>query len=240
MAEAKAAAAAIEISRLSKSFNHRPALRGIDLTVSQGESVVVFGPNGAGKTTLLKILATVMNPTSGSAAIDGFDIKKEADEVRRRIGVVSHHSFLYGSLTARENLEFYARLQDIPDPGGRAREVAALVNMTSRLHDRVATFSRGMQQRISIARALLHKPSVLLMDEPETGLDQHAISMLWSLLAEGGQTILLTTHSLERGLELADRVIILNKGRIVLETPGEEIDLAGCKQAYLELTGDRP
>jgi len=231
---------AIKISRLTKSFNHRPALRGIDLEVARGESAVIFGPNGAGKTTLLKILATVMKATSGDISIEGFDLKKNADEIRRRIGVVSHHSFLYESLTARENLEFYARLQDIADPAGRAREVAAMVGMTARLDDRVGTFSRGMQQRISIARALLHQPSVLLMDEPETGLDQHAISMLWSLLAEGGHTILLTTHSLERGLELADKVIILDRGKIVLEKPGREIDLNSCKQAYLELTGDRP
>ena len=240
MVEATPGKPAIEINRLIKSFNHRPVLRGIDLKVNRGESVVIFGPNGAGKTTLLKILATVMKPTSGDITIEGFDLKKDADEVRRRIGVVSHQSFLYGSLTAYENLEFYARLQDIQNPGRRAKEVAAMVNMTARLGDRISTFSRGMQQRISIARALLHKPSVLLMDEPETGLDQHAIAMLWSLLSQGGHTILLTTHSLERGLELADRVIILNKGKIVLEKPGREIDLKGCKQAYLELTGDRP
>ena len=231
---------AIEIRQLSKSFNHRPALRGIDLEVQKGEAVVIFGPNGAGKTTLLKILATVMKPTTGDVTIDGFDLRQNPDGIRRRIGVVSHHSFLYGSLTARENLEFYARLQDTPDPTQRAEEVAAMVNMKARLDDRVGTFSRGMQQRIAIARALLHKPSVLLMDEPETGLDQHTIAMLWSLMAEGEYTIVLTTHSLERGLELADRVVILNRGRIVFEAPGSELNLAGCKQSYLELTGDRP
>ncbi len=231
---------AIEIKRLTKSFNHRPALRGIDLKVNPGETVAMFGPNGAGKTTLLKILATVMNPTSGNVAIEGFDLKKDADEVRRRIGVVSHHTCLYGSLTAFENLEFYARLHDIPNPTSRAREVAAMVNMTARGDDRVSTFSRGMQQRISIARSLLHSPSVLLMDEPETGLDQHAISMLWSLLAGGKQAILLATHSLEHGLELADRVIILSKGKIVLDKPASDIDLKSCKESYFELTGDRP
>ncbi len=231
---------AIEIRRLTKSFNHRPALRGIDLEVKRGEAVVVFGPNGAGKTTLLNILATVMKPTTGDVVIDGCDIRKDPDGIRRRIGVVSHRSFLYSSLTARENLEFYARLQDISDPARRTEEVAAMVNMKARLDDRVGTFSRGMQQRIAIARALLHKPSVLLMDEPETGLDQQAVAWLWSLLAEGEYTTVLTTHSLERGLELADRVVILNRGRIVLEAPGSELDLTGCTQTYLELTGDRP
>lgn len=239
--EAKAAprALAIEVRQLTKSFNYRPALRGIDLEIGRGESVVIFGPNGAGKTTLLKILATIMNPTSGTATIDGLDLKQDAEEVRRRIGVVSHHSYLYNSLTAYENLEFYARMHDIAQPGERAREVAALVNMTTRLNDRVGTLSRGMQQRLSIARSLLHKPSLLLMDEPETGLDQQAIAMLWSILHQGEHTILLTTHSLERGLELGDRLVILNRGRIVFEKPRDELDLETLRQAYQQHTGAR-
>ena len=236
-AKSAARARAIEIHRLTKSFNHRPALRGVDLEIGRRETVVIFGPNGAGKTTLLKILATIMNPTSGTATVDGLDLKKDADEVRRRIGIVSHHSYLYKSLTAFENLEFYARMYDITQPDRRAREVAALVNMTARLNDRVDTFSRGMQQRISIARSLLHKPSLLLLDEPETGLDQQAIAMLWSILHQGEHTILLTTHSLERGLELADRVVILNRGRVVFEKPRDELDLETLKRAYQQHTG---
>jgi heme exporter protein A len=227
----------IRIDQLTKLFNHRPALKSIDLQVKQGETVVVFGPNGAGKTTLLKILSTVMKPTSGRIVINGFDLKKDADEIRRHIGVVSHHTSLYGNLTACENLEFYACLYDIKDTKQRAMEVATMVGMTTCLHDRVETFSRGMQQRISIARSLLHNPTILLMDEPETGLDQHAVSMLWSLLARGEYTILLTTHSLERGLELADRVIILNRGQIVLNKPAGEIDPKNCRQVYFDLTG---
>lgn len=230
---------AIEIRRLSKSFDHRPVLTGINLEVQQGEAVVIFGPNGAGKTTLLKIMSTVMKPTSGDVVIEGYDLRKDPGGIRRHIGVISHHSLLYDSLTARENLEFYAHLQDVPDSAQRIEEVAAMVNMKTRLDDRTGTFSRGMQQRITIARALLHKPSVLLMDEPETGLDQRSIDMLWSLLAEGEYTIILTTHSMERGLELADRAVILNRGRMVLEASGTELDLPGCKKAYLELTGDR-
>jgi ABC-type multidrug transport system ATPase subunit len=178
-----------------------------------------------------------MNPTSGTATIDGLDLKKDADEVRRCIGIVSHHSYLYKSLTAFENLEFYAHMYDIVQPDRRAREVAALVNMTARLHDRVDTFSRGMQQRISIARSLLHKPSLLLLDEPETGLDQQAIAVLWSILHQGDYTILLTTHSLERGLELADRVVILNRGGVVFEKPRDELDLETLRQAYQQHTG---
>ncbi len=239
MTKNHSSAPVIQIKRLTKTYNHRPALNEIDLAVKQGETVVIFGPNGAGKTTLLKILSTVIKPTSGNVTINGLDLKKDADEIRRHIGVVSHHSSLYGSLTAYENLEFYARLYDIKNTKERCREVASMVGMTACLHDRVNTFSRGMQQRIAVARSILHNPSILLMDEPETGLDQQAISMLWSLLGQGTFTIILTTHSLERGLELADRVIILNRGKIALEKPGLDIDLKMCKQLYFELTGNR-
>ncbi len=239
MTETQTTEPVIQINQLTKSYNHRPALNNVNLQVQKGETVVIFGPNGAGKTTLLKILSTAIKPTSGRVSINGFDLKKDADEIRRCIGVVSHHSSLYGSLTACENLEFYALLYDIVNIRQRAREVAATVGMTSCLHDRIDTFSRGMQQRIAIARSILHNPSVLLMDEPETGLDQQAVSMLWSLLEKGEYTILLTTHSLERGLELADRVIILNKGKISLEEPAGDMDLKSCRQAYFDLTGRR-
>ncbi|MEE8204419.1 MAG: heme ABC exporter ATP-binding protein CcmA [Dehalococcoidales bacterium] len=242
MAEARAASPApeVEVRGLTKSFNHRPALRGIDLDIGPGESVVIFGPNGAGKTTLLKILATIMNPSSGTVLVDGLDCKKNAEEVRRRIGIVSHHTYLYNSLTAYENLEFYARMYDVPRPRERAYEVAAMVAMTARLHDRVGTLSRGMQQRLSIARSLLHKPSLMLMDEPETGLDQQAISMLWAILHEEGEakrTVILVTHSLERGLELGDRLVILNRGRVVFQKPRQDLDLNSLRQAYQQSTG---
>ncbi|MGI2335098.1 MAG: ABC transporter ATP-binding protein [Dehalogenimonas sp.] len=227
----------ITVHQLVKTFNHRPALKEVGFKVDRGEKVVIFGPNGAGKTTLLKILATVMKPSSGTVKIGGLDINKGAEQIRRQIGVVSHQSYLYSGLTAYENLEFYARLHDIADPAQRVKEMAELVGMTSRLYDRVDTFSRGMQQRISIARSLLHNPSVLLMDEPETGLDQQAIATLWGILHESGRTILLATHSLERGMEIADKVIILHKGKIALEAPVSELNLANCRQSYFELTG---
>lgn len=227
----------IEVNRLVKSFNHRPALKGIDLRIPQGQTMVVFGPNGAGKTTLLKILATVMKPTSGQVRINEVSLNENPDAVRRQIGVVSHQSFLYGSLTASENLEFYCRLHDVANPRQRAAEAAAMVGMTYRLNDRVDTFSRGMQQRVSIARSLLHRPSILLMDEPETGLDQQGIVMLWDLIRREGTTVILTTHNMERGLELADRVVIMNKGKIALDASATAIDLDGCKNAYFELTG---
>ena len=241
MEEANSAsqAPAMEIQGLTKSFGNRRVLRGIDFVVERWESLVILGPNGAGKTTLIKMLATIMNPSSGRILVDGLNLKDNAEEIRRRIGVVTHQTFLYSNLTAFENLEFYSRMYDVPRRKERIREVVAMVGMTSRLHDRVGTLSRGMQQRLSIARSLLHKPAIMLLDEPEAGLDQRAISMLWEALpAEGGEkgTIILTTHNLERGLELGNRLLILDKGKIVYQGSTQALDLAGLKKIYRDST----
>ena len=227
----------VTVEGLTKTFNHRPALKGVDLQVRQGEKVVIFGPNGAGKTTLLKILSTVMKASSGRVTVNGLDLKKNADDIRRQIGVVFHQSFLYPNLTARENLEFYARLYDIDEPEKRVAEKVELVGMSRRLDDRLDTFSRGMQQRITIARSLLHNPSILLMDEPETGLDQQSIGALWSILQEQDRTILLTTHNFERGLDIADRVIILNRGKVAFDSQKKTLNISSCRETYYELTG---
>ncbi|HJX13866.1 MAG TPA: heme ABC exporter ATP-binding protein CcmA [Dehalococcoidales bacterium] len=235
-----APAQAIAVQELKKSFGHHLALNGVDFRVARGEAVVVFGPNGAGKTTLIKILATIMNPSSGRIFIDGMSAKDSAEKIRRRIGVITHQTFLYGTLTAYENLEFYGRLYDVPRRKERIHEVVETVGMTSRLHDRVGTLSRGMQQRLSIARSLLHKPPIMLLDEPETGLDQQALVVLREALrAEDGarRTVVLTTHNLERGLELGDRLLILARGRIVYEGVTASLDLAGLREAYHQSTG---
>ncbi len=234
---------AIEVTGLTKSYSNRLALGGIDLKVGQGEYVVIFGPNGAGKTTLIKTLATIIRPTSGEVLVDGLNLKDRPEDVRRRIGVVTHHTFLYGQLTGYENLDFYGRLYDIPRRPDRINEVAELVEMTTRLHDRVDSLSRGMQQRISIARALLHQPSVMLLDEPETGLDQRAISILWSAMMPAGmnkRSVILTTHNLEHGFELGERLIILDKGKIAYECLKPSLSLAGLKEAYHTATRTQP
>ncbi len=224
---------AIEVKKLTKSFDERLVLRGVDLKVEAGESVVIFGPNGAGKTTLIKVLATIMYPTSGTVLIDGFDIKNEAEKVRQRIGVVGHNTYLYTNLTAFENLDFYRRLYGLPRE--RVFEVADTVGMKSRLHDRISTLSRGMQQRFSIARALLPKPKIMLLDEPETGLDQQAISLLWNAFrSDNGikRTLVLISHNLERGLEIADRIVILSRGKIVYQVAKPAVDLSSLKEVY--------
>lgn len=232
---------AIEVRGLTKAFDDFPALRGIDLEVASGESLVIFGPNGAGKTTLIKVLSTIIRPSSGTVLIGGLNIKEHAEQVRRLIGLVSHHPLLYSNLSAFENLEFYGRLYDVPNLKERINEVTAMVSMTPRLRDRVGTFSRGMQQRFAIARALLHQPQIMLLDEPETGLDPQAVAQLWDMLQEkvaGKRTVVMTTHNLEHGLKLASRLLILARGKIVFEGSGKSLNLAGLKRVYQESTGD--
>ncbi|MFC1964258.1 heme ABC exporter ATP-binding protein CcmA [Chloroflexota bacterium] len=239
--DSSASTGAIEIGGLAKSFGNRLVLRGIDLTIKHGESVVIFGPNGAGKTTLIKILATIMKPSAGQVAINGINIKDNAEEARRHIGIVTHQTFLYSNLTGYENLEFYCRMYDIPGHKERILESVAMLGMTARLHDRVYTLSRGMQQRLSIARALLHRPEIILLDEPETGLDQQAVSILWEELQreERQYTVVMTTHNLERGLNLCDRMLILDRGRIVHESPSRGMNLVDLLKTYHENTGVR-
>jgi heme exporter protein A len=227
----------LEVKGLNKSFDGYFALKDLNFKVMHGESVTVFGPNGAGKTTLIKILATIMNPTSGTIIIDGVNIREKPEEVRRNIGLVSHNTFLYNNLTAYENLDFYRRLYDVSK--SRIEEVAETVGMSSRLNSQISTLSRGMQQRFSIARALLHNPAIILLDEPETGLDQQALASLWTVI-RGSQnqkrTVITASHNLERGLEVSDRLIILSRGSLVYENRCKGLGCADLKKVYNELT----
>ncbi len=224
---------AIEVRKLYKTFGEQPALRGIDLAVKKGESAAVFGANGAGKTTLIKVLATIMRPSSGEIRIDGLDVRAHAEEARRRIGVVTHQTYLYGNLTAYENLDFYARMYDVPRRDERIREMVGMVGMTARLHDRVGTLSRGMQQRLALARCLLHRPSIIFLDEPETGLDQQAMALLWAAVGkESGRTVIYTTHSLEKGLEACSRVVILARGKIGYEGARQGMGPGELRELY--------
>ena len=232
-------ACAIETEGLTRSFGSHLALDGIDLRVSAGECLAILGPNGAGKTTLIKVLATIMNPSAGKMFIAGLNPRTDVERIRARIGVVTHHPLLYSNLTGYENLEFYGRLYDVPEADSRIHEVAEMVGMTVRLHDRAGTLSRGMQQRLSIARALLHRPEIVLLDEPETGLDQDALSVVWKVLKgaeEQKRTIVFTSHQLERVIELSDRVVILNEGRIAHEQTKQDLCLTGLEEAYRACT----
>lgn len=225
----------LEVEGLTKSFGSAAVLRGVNLRVRPGEVLALCGPNGSGKTTLIRILATLSKPTGGRACLAGADLVEEAAQVRRLIGVAGHQTFLYGELTAQENLAFYGRMYGVPELTARIGQLLHRVGLEAQAHQRVDTFSRGMQQRLTLARALLHGPRILLLDEPDTGLDQQGAKMLAEILAAAaaeGCAALLTTHHLERGLALGDRVVILARGRIVFEAQKGEISGADLAEAY--------
>jgi heme exporter protein A len=216
----------IEVKKLVKRFGLKPVLRGLDFQVQTGEFVALLGPNGAGKTTFLRILASLTRPTFGEVRVAGRRLPAEAAAVRRRLGVVSHQPLLYGDLTAEENLQFYARLYALPEPAARIAEVLELVGLTNRRRDLVRTFSRGMQQRLAIGRAVLHNPEVMLFDEPHTGLDQDACTMLDGVLrdvAALGRTVVMTSHDLARVSVLASRFDVLSRGVIIASVQSRDI-----------------
>jgi len=217
----------IEATRLAKSYGPVAAVGPLDFTVRAGESVALFGPNGAGKSTLLRLLATLQNPTSGHLRLFGASTSSDAASVRRRIGFLSHQTFLYEHLTGLDNLLFYARLYGLPDPARVAQESIRAARLEHRRDDRVGGYSRGMQQRLAIARALLHRPDVLLLDEPFTGLDHAACASLEATLEEAraaGRTCLLATHDLALGLRAAERALVLVDGRLVLDRAAGGLD----------------
>jgi len=217
----------IEVRKLVKRFGLKTVLRGVDFQVDPGEFVALLGPNGAGKTTFLRILASLSRPTIGDVQIAGYRLPAQASAVRRRLGVVSHLPLLYGDLTAEENLHFYGRMYGVENLDKRVAEVLDLVGLALRRRDLVRTFSRGMQQRLAIARAVLHDPEVMLFDEPHTGLDQDACAMLDTVLKEvaaRGRTVVMTSHDLARAADLASRFDVLSRGVIVTSVQRRDID----------------
>lgn len=226
---------AIFVEGLTKSFGGAPVLHDLSLQVAWGEFLVLFGANGSGKTTLIRTLATLSRPDSGRIHVAGRDLRRDPSSVRRLIGVVTHQPLLYDDLTGYENLRFYGRMFDVQDLETRIYHVAGQMGVQGLLHKRVRTLSHGMQKRLSLARAVLHQPPILLLDEPETGLDQEALGLLDALLASEGdtpRTILMTTHNLDRGLGLGDRVAILAKGRIAYQESRRNLDPAGFRGAF--------
>jgi heme exporter protein A len=231
----------ITVHKLVKRFGLKAVLRGMDFTVEAGEFVALLGPNGAGKTTFLRILASLSRPTLGSVTIAGYSLPGQASAVRRRLGVVSHLPLLYGDLTAEENLRFYAHMYDVVHADKRISEVLDLVGLLPRRRDLVRTFSRGMQQRLAIGRAVLHDPEVMLFDEPHTGLDQDASLMLDTVLREvaaRGRTVVMTSHDLARVADLASRFDVLSRGVIAASVQRSQIEpndlLAFYRQSLVE------
>jgi heme ABC exporter ATP-binding subunit CcmA len=215
--------AAVRADGLRRSFGGVPVLAGVDLALDAGQALVLLGPNGAGKTTLLRVLALLLRPGGGRLTVFGEDALAAPPALRRRIGYVGHESLCYPDLTASENLAFYARLFDVPDAPARIAELLAWAGLEAAARRPVRVYSRGMGQRLALARALLHRPDLLLLDEPFAGLDPDGVAALQERLAflrTAGHAIILTTHDLERAAPIANRLAILHRGRIAWQSDG--------------------
>ncbi|HEV8375864.1 MAG TPA: heme ABC exporter ATP-binding protein CcmA [Candidatus Polarisedimenticolia bacterium] len=223
-------------------FGARPVLRDLTFDLRRGEVLVLFGPNGAGKTTLLRILCTLLTPGGGEVFLDGVPLHKRSERVRLRgrIGFLSHPSMLYERLTARENLQFFARMYGASDPARRCAELLEQAELRGREDDLVEEYSRGMQRRLAVARTLVHDPDLVLLDEPYSGLDPRAASRLGTHLRElarRDKAVLLTSHDLETGLSVADRVAVLWGGTLGFDAPRGTTSLERLSATYASLTG---
>ena len=233
---------AIEIKGLRKAFGRTAVLRGLNLAVPWGDVLTILGPNGSGKTTLISILATLTRPDSGVMRVAGLDATRLGHVVRRITGVVAHQPMLYDQLTGYENLKFAARMFGLDDIDERIIAVSAKLGLGARLQQRAGTLSHGMQKRVAIARALLHDPPLLLMDEPDSGLDQEAQGMLESVITDPtrpSRTVVMTTHNLERGLSLGRHLAVLSGGAIseqmALDSPASVAAAAAAYRRHTEL-----
>ena len=230
---------AIETKKLAKTFGTRKAVDNVSISVPQGAFLSIFGPNGAGKTTLLRMLSTLSRPTSGTARLMGLDLKEEPDKAREHIGLISHNSMLYPDLTAEQNLLLYAKLYGLDDPQARVTELLDAVELKHRRLDVVRTFSRGMTQRLSIARALVHDPDVVFLDEPYSGLDPHAVEIFDELIESQreGRTFVMVSHDLRKGFSMCTHALVLARGRVVEFSAKEDIDFDRFEQVYRSTVG---
>jgi heme exporter protein A len=227
----------LEISKLKKNYGLKPVLRGVNLAVEQGQRVALLGANGAGKTTLLRILAGLAEPDGGRVCIDGRDIMHEAQQARRAIGFVAHQPYLYDDLTVMENLLFYGRMYGVKQRKERAHTLLERVGLLKRATDRASALSRGQAQRLAIARALLHTPRLLLLDEPDTGLDEEGIALLEAILreqAQDGGAVLFTTHQFEHAMQWSDHIGLLSGGRMAYFRETRGLEAGSVRQAYQE------
>ena len=239
---APAPSLAIFARGLTKRFGERRALDGVDLDVPTGAFVSIFGPNGAGKTTLLRQLALLARPTSGTLSILGVDALEEPNALRPRLGLISHRSMLYGDLSADENLAFYSSLYTGEPDRARIDELLRLVELDHRRNDPVRTYSRGMQQRLSIARALVNDPDLVLLDEPYSGLDPHAAELFDELIGRAraeraSRTFIMVSHDLGKGFDLCTHALILARGQVVLMAEKAGLDRDAFRELYLATVG---
>jgi heme exporter protein A len=233
---------ALRSEDIRKSFGSFVALAGISMDVKRGEFVALFGRNGAGKTTFLKIAATLMRSSHGSLTVEGFNIDDEPERARSKIGFLTHNTYVYRDLSPLQNLRFFARLYRVSDSDSHIMPLLERVGLKRRANDPVRSFSRGLQQRIGIARAFLHNPSLVLLDEPYTGLDANAVQMLDDLLDETvrtGSTVILTTHDLEHGLRAATRAAIIDRGRLIFDGEPHGHSVRDAYDEYVRLGKNR-
>ena len=203
--------------------------------LKRGRFLTIFGPNGAGKTTLIKVLATILRPSSGQLEIMGLNPKNAGEALRRRLGILSHNTLLYTHLSPYENLKFYGTMYGVKDLEERSREVLNEVDLWERRHQPVGTLSRGLQQRAAIARAIIHNPEIILLDEPFTGLDQQAFQkfrLLLDKLHPGLRTMIMSSHNIQAGLEISQEVAILVRGKIVYQAPSTQLSKVDLEQLY--------
>lgn len=215
---------AIESRDLTRKYGRVTAIQGLNVAIKAGEKVVLVGPNGSGKTTLIKLLATLIKPTSGTLFIHGHDSARHDAAIRAAMGVVLHEPLLYNRLTAAENLRFYARMFRVPESEARIEALAEQLGLTELLKSRVDSLSHGQRKRVSMLRAVLHDPSILLLDEPDSGLDSGALQRLFDFCKSHDKTIVMSTHNLDNGLQIADRALILKRGRVVSDSGVETLE----------------
>lgn len=232
----------IEAKGLTKKFGYKTALRDVDIYLKKGDSLALFGPNGAGKSTLIQVLCTLLQPTSGSVRIAGYETRRDREALHQIIGLIGHQTFLYPQLTAYENLKFYGNMYGVSRMNDRISEVLDIVALGSHRNDTVQNFSRGMQQRLSIGRAIIHDPSIMFLDEPFTGLDQQGREDFIKLILrfrDLGKTVIMASHHLHLGLELCNRAVILKSGKIVYRHDVDRISENDFKQIYEQQIGEK-
>jgi len=231
----------IEAKGLIKKFGPKTALRNVDICLAEGDSLALFGPNGAGKSTLIQVMCSLLQPTAGSVRIAGYDARRDREALHQIIGLIGHQTFLYPELTAYENLKFYGAMFGVARLNDRIPEVLDLVGLSDYRNDVVQNFSRGMQQRLSIGRAIIHDPMIMFLDEPFTGLDQQGSEDFLKVILQfrdQGKTVIMASHHLHLGLELCNRAAILKSGKIVYLKDVAHISENDFKQIYSQKVGE--
>lgn len=234
---------AVSVRDLAVRIGRREILRGVSFDLDAGRALAVLGPNGAGKTTLLKTLATLLRPSGGRVTLFGLDTVVAVTRARRDIGYVGHETFVYPQLSGRENLVFWARAYGLNSPARRAAEMLSFAGLEAFADEPARGYSRGMLQRLTLARALVHDPRLLLLDEPHTGLDRHAAALLDRVVADWrgrGRAVVLTSHDWDRARSISDETLVLERGRVVPPAPGTEARPAEARPAGTRPPGTRP